>query len=328
MADDIVHLHHVGLVVRDMEEALERYRRLGFLNTPPAYPMLAPEAGAEPRPFGAANCYAPFERNFIELVSCIEPTRPETIPADAKPVVLQAPPAMLPMLNAQIARTAANMSTLLARFEGLHILMFESADAYTTAARLTEDGVGHGGAQTVQRPVDTPEGTVLQTLRFLEIDGDDPALGTGRVPEGRLGVAEQVPVETRGGTELTQHPNGATCLVEVVVCVAPDDLPAVEARYATYLSRTARDEGAARVFELEGSRVALVASDRLGELLPGEQAPALPALVAYTVAVRDADATRVYLEGNGVPVRTSGAGDVFVPAEAALGAAVVFRTEP
>jgi hypothetical protein len=43
------------------------------------------------------------------------------------------------------------------------------------------------------------------------------------------------------------------------------------------------------------------------------------------VAVRDLAATRGLLEHNGFPLRETPSGEVFVPAAAALGAAVVVR---
>lgn len=59
--------------------------------------------------------------------------------------------------------------------------------------------------------------------------------------------------------------------------------------------------------------------------LHGEEPPALPALVAYTVTVRDLPLARDLLHRNGIPLRETPTGDFFVPAKAALGTAVVFR---
>ncbi|MFF4159244.1 hypothetical protein [Streptomyces sp. NPDC001678] len=47
--------------------------------------------------------------------------------------------------------------------------------------------------------------------------------------------------------------------------------------------------------------------------------------MSCTVAVRDLALTRDLLRRNGLPLRQTPSGDVFVPAGAALGAAVVFR---
>ncbi len=52
---------------------------------------------------------------------------------------------------------------------------------------------------------------------------------------------------------------------------------------------------------------------------------ALSAFVAYTVAVRDLGSTRRWLEHNNLDVHAVPAGGIFVPAKAALDAAVIFR---
>ncbi|WP_437911897.1 VOC family protein [Sorangium sp. So ce302] len=326
MGRDIDHLHHVGHVVSDMNEGLELYRRLGFRITPPAYPMLSPREGEPPRPFGAANTHANFRRNFVELVSCVRDGDPERIPSDAKLIPIQAPPEHLPRLTEAIRSTVAKIAACLARFQGLHILVFKTPDADAAAGRLSAEGVRHGGVSAVRRPVDTAQGPRVEALRFVELDSGAPeGVGSGHAPEGRLAIAENPTAELLEARLHMDHPNGAVDLVDAVLCVARAALPDVERRYATYLGRPARADGPARVFDLDGSRVTLVADTDLKAILPGERAPALPAFVAYAVAVRDASAARKILEENGFPLRVSASGDIFVPAAAALGAAIVFR---
>ncbi|MCG5212300.1 VOC family protein [Streptosporangium soli] len=321
MSHDIGHLHHVGVVVRDLGSAIEVYRRMGFLLPAPSCPSMPPEEGAAPRPFGAANTHIAFRRNFVELVTALGGDGSGRLPADTNLVPLVAPAEALPRLTEIIDRTVANLETCLARFDGLHILMCQTPDAEALATRLTDSGVGHGGVNVLRRKVETPAGSRLDPIRYLEIDGAEPDLEPGRVPEGRVGMAEDIPP----GADLEDHPNGAVELVDVVLCVAEPDLVATEKRYAAYLGRAARSEGTVRVFDLEGSRVTLVADTELDRLLPGERPPALPAFVAFAVAVGDQEATRSHLQENGFPVMPTPSGDVFVPAASALGAAVVFR---
>ncbi|WP_437730142.1 VOC family protein [Sorangium sp. So ce1335] len=323
MSHDIDHLHHVGHVVRDMAGGLELYRRLGFRISPPAYPMLSRSQGEPPRPFGAGNTHADFPRSFVELVSCVDDDDPDRLPANAKRIPLQAPPEHLARITESIRSTVAKIAACAARFQGLHILVLKTADADAAARRLSAEGVGHGGVITIRRPVDTASGTQMEPVRLVELDSDAP--GAGQVPEGRLAVAENSPAALLAAQPHLEHPNGAVDLVESVLCVAQADLPEVERRYEKYLGRPARAEGPARVFDLDGSRITLVADGDLGTILPGERAPALPAFVAYAVAVRDVGVARKLLEENGFPLKVSAAGDLFVPADAALGAAILFR---
>ncbi|AXB41203.1 VOC family protein [Amycolatopsis albispora] len=297
-------LHHVGHVVRDMSAALELYRRLGFVVHAPAYPAMAPREGAAPEPFGAANTHADFPRDFLELATVVDAG---VVPPGARLVPLEAPPEVLPSLLERVNATSANLADCLGRFEGLHILMFSSADLDTTAARLSAGGVRHGGVNTVRRPV----GDDVETVRYLEIDG----------PEGRIGVAAELEPRIQASRS-EEHPNGALGLVDATLCAS--DLDAAQARYELYLGRSARIDGAARVFDLDdGVTLTLVPS--ADTLFPGEQASALPALVACTVAVRELDVTEKLVRDEGIPLRRTSSGDVFVPASAALGAAVVFR---
>lgn len=312
---DIGYLHHIGAVVRDMAAALEVYRRLGFTFEPPSYGML-PVEGGDPRPFGAANTHARFPRNFIEVVAIAGDDT--TLPADAKLVPLEVPPEHLPAVTALIQRTVNRFASRLDRFEGLHRMVFAAPDVDVVAGRLAKSGIPNSGVTTTRRPVETNDGPRVETIRHIELSGD----GGADPPEGILAVAEA------GAEHLHQHPehpNGATELVEVVLCVADGELDAVAARYEGYLGRPPVPSGASLAFDLDGTRLTLVAERDLDQLLPGAKAPAVPALVAFAVSVRELPRTEELLRANGYSPSTSPAGDVVVPAAEALGAAVIFR---
>lgn len=310
MNNEIGYIHHVGHVVRDIEQARECYRRLGFFCPAPAYPTLS-RGGDEPaQPFGAANMHASFARNFVEIMAVV--TQESHLPDDAHPIPLQVPPEALPRVVASIERTIANISTSLSRFEGLHILVFQTDDANETARRFDQIGVGHSGVNRVQQPHQrVPMGVI-------EIDREN-------VPEGRLAVAESPVWETTEAESAPQHPNGAEALVESMLCVPDAQIEAYVERYQHYVGHEARKDGLAQVVDLKQSCVRLIPASKLGDFLPGETAPVLPAFVAYAVAVRNLDRTRRWLEDNGFPVKAETSGGIFVPSKAALGAAIIFR---
>lgn len=318
MASEITGLHHVGHVVHDMAAALDLYRRLGFAVPTPSYPAMPPREGAEPEPFGAANTHADFPRDFLELATVV-PVGGRAVgrvPADARIVPLHAPPDVLPVLLERINATSANLAECLERFEGLHILMFSSSDIDATAARLTTAAVRHGGVNAVQRPA----GAQVETVRYVEIDGARP----GVEAEGRIGFAANLDPRIHA-TRTTDHPNGALGLVDATLCIADTELDVTQARYERYLGRTPRADGPARAFDLDGATLTLVPASGLAARFPGEHPPALPALVACTVAVRDLTATRTLLQGNEIPLRQAPHGDVFVPAISARGVTIAFR---
>lgn len=324
MGRDIARLHHVGHVVEDMTQAIGLYERMGFVVPPPSCPAMPRSEGAEPEPFGAANTHADFADSFLELATCVEDGDAGRLPPGTRPVPLEAPAEVLPVLVRRIGETSANLARCLDRFQGLHILMFSSPDIDEAAARLTAAGIRHGGVNTVRRAAPPGAEAPVETVRYLEIDGSGPGAGPGAVAEGRVGVVADLDPATRDAGRLG-HPNGAVGLVGATLCVADLEMAAVRQRYETYLGRTARQEGPVQVFDLDGADLTLVPDAHLADFLPGERPPALPALVACTVLVRDLAVTGDLLRRSGLPVRETPSGDIFVPAEAALGTAVVFR---
>lgn len=243
------------------------------------------------------------------------------MPGNARPIPVQVPHDQVPGLRAAIRATAANITSFLRRFQGVHIMIADTSDIDRAAARLTAGGVGHGGVHDIRRPVETATGTRMEPARYLEIS--DPRLSPGRVPEGRIGFAENTPVDAAQEPQHTDHPNGATRLAGCVPCVADTALPEVERRYESYFG-PARHGRATR---FDRADVTVVAASALTGLLPGERPAALPAFVAHAVAVRDLSATEELLRGNDVPTVRTGPEEMFVPAGAALGAAIVFRQD-
>ncbi len=307
-------IHHIGHLVHDMSEAIERYRRLGFTLPAPACPVLPPSPGAAPEPFGLANTHAYFPRDFVELVTVAGES---PMPGDARPIPLSVPDDRLPAIVEAVRATAATLTASLRRFQGVHILMIDVPDLDDAAARLDAGGVRHGGVHAVRRPIETADGTRMEPVRFLEF-GE-----RGRVPEGRVGLAENP--ESLESQLLADHPNGATGLAGCLLCVADADLAGTEKRYAAYLGHPARQDGPARTFDLPGAAITLVPATALAGLLPGERPPGVPGFAAYTVTVRDLPAAERMLRGNGVPLGRTSSGEPFVPSAEALGVAIILR---
>lgn len=309
----ILGLHHVGHVVPDMSKALELCRRMGFAVTPPTFPAI-PGPGGALRAVGAGNAHVPLADGFVELVTVIGDGEP---PDDAVLVPLDVPDEQLDRFTAGVAATTRRLEAASARLTGLHILVLATSDVDAAAARLVAAGVAHHGVLRAHRP--DRHGAV--PLAVLEIDGAVDA-----TPEGRLALAEPLPAGAHDPRQL-DHPNGAVRLADVVLCVADGELAAVEARYAAYLGLDASSEGPARAFDLPRGRVTIVPRSGLDAVLPRERPPSLPALVGFTVEVRDLARAEELLQRGGFPVGRTPAGLLVVPAVAALGAAVAFRQE-
>ncbi|WP_106401370.1 VOC family protein [Actinocorallia populi] len=322
-ASDITGLHHVGLVVHDMSAAIVTFRRLGFHIGPPAYPALPPSPGTAPEPIGAGNTHADFPLGFIELLA-FAPSNREDLPAEAKLIPLHIPDDRLDATRQAIRGTVAGLADRLDRSEGAHILVFATADAEKTAARLAAAGIGSSGALAAQRPITTGEGTRLEAIKYLEINGHQET-GGGMPPEGRVGAAENPPPAVLDAQIGLDHPNGAVALAECLLCVADGELDRTAERYERHLGVTARRDGSSRHFDLGPDRLTITTPAGLSARLPGERARDLPALSAYTVEVADLTAAERLLESQGAHPRYTATGEVFVPAAEAHGAAIIFR---
>jgi hypothetical protein len=303
----IVGLHHVGHVIRDMAEAREACRRMGFSVTPPSFPALPGGPGGTLRAVGAGNAHIPLGRSFLELVTVLGRDGP---PDGAVLVPLHVPDGRLDRLAAGIAATTDRLQTALDRSRGLHLVVLTTSDADADAARLALAGTAHRGVQRTRRPGRTS----AVPLAVVELDD---------VPEGRLALAEPLPADAHDPQGL-EHPNGAIGLSDVVLCVADAELADVGARYAGYLDRRPRREGPALVFDMPDGQLTVVALSGLDALLPGERPPVLPAFVGCTIEVVDVGRTQDLLHDAGLPVHRTPVGLPFVPASAALGAAVAF----
>lgn len=304
---DITGLHHIGLVVRDMKTALDTFQRLGFRVGPPTYPALPPAPGAAPEPIGAGNTHADFPRSFIEILG-FAPEQREHTPAGAELIPLQIPDDQLAATRAAMTRTVAGLAARLDRYEGAHILVFTTDDAEQTVARLDRAGVGHGGAHAAQRPITTADGTRLEAIKYLEINGDEP---TGMPAEGRVGAAQDAPAHVLDAQVGLDHPNGAVGLAECVLCVGDDELDATADRYERCLGIAPEHDGPSRGFGFASSRLTLTTASGLADRLPGEQPPSAPALCAYTIAVTDLAAAERLLHSHGVETGRAATGEPF-----------------
>ena len=100
-------LDHAAVAVRDIGEAADAWRGLGFALTP-----LAVHADGEGVPTGTGNQCAMLRRGYVELISVIDPARP--------------------------SRTLAGF---IERYEGAHILSLAVDDAGGARERLLAAGI-------------------------------------------------------------------------------------------------------------------------------------------------------------------------------------------
>jgi catechol 2,3-dioxygenase-like lactoylglutathione lyase family enzyme len=287
---DIDRIDHSVLYTTDMDTTAATYEALGFTLTPLSMHMGSDRPGAERKPMGAGNRCALFGRTYLELLG----------------------------LFGDGSVDPWNIRPLIAQYEGLHGISFGCHDVATVERRLRNARLSASGVLPLQRDVEGPDG--VATARFEAVH-----LDRALTPEGLIHVAHHLTPELIHQPRYLDHPNGATHLHSVVLVVDDPDLEATVARYERILATEAIVEGPVRMLPLAVGRIEIVAVSDFADVLPGEPVPALPYLAGQAVAVKDIDAARASVTGNGFAVRDLPNG-FFVSATDARGAAIAFLT--
>lgn len=173
-------LDHIVHAVRDLEEAAELYRRLGFT------------VGERNRhSWGTHNRLVQFPGVFIELLTVAEPAK---LGADG-------------------------FSNLFGRFnqsflsnqEGLSLLLLESDDAAADAALFQSSGIGASEVMTFEREGNRPDGAPVKVAFSLAFARDAGAPGVG------FAVCQHHLPENFWNPVFQQHPNTARGIASVVL---------------------------------------------------------------------------------------------------------------
>ena len=287
-AKDIDSVNHVGHMVHDLDEAVSAYERFGFSFTPLSMHKGSLTPGEPEVPLGSGNRCAIFERNYLEVLAHVRQDLP-----------------------------GIGIPERLARFQGLHIICFGCGDASVADERIKRQGIATSGVTALQRDVDTEEG--IRTAKFARVVFDED-----HMPEGIVQAAVHFTPQYIHQARYMHHENGAMALSEVVVCV--QELAAYVEKYRKIIGQPGERRGATHVFQLQAGRVVIVAATELDEILPGETAPALPAMVAWGVACQSLETARALLGRREISIVENNGG-FFIPASAAYGCAVIFEEE-
>ena len=173
-------LDHIVHAVRDLEEAAELYRRLGFT------------VGERNRhSWGTHNRLVQFPGVFIELLTVAEPAK---LGADG-------------------------FSNLFGRFnqsflsnqEGLSLLLLESDDAAADAVLFQSSGIAASEVMTFEREGNRPDGAPVKVAFSLAFARDAGAPGAG------FAVCQHHLPENFWNPVFQQHPNTASGIVSVVL---------------------------------------------------------------------------------------------------------------
>lgn len=282
MTHHLTHIDHVVVGVRDLEAVAKVYSRLGFTLTPRGRHI----------GWGTANLCAMFERDYIELLGIVDPTR---------------------FLN--------NLDRFLEQREGPMALAFGTEDAPAAAASLAAAGYAVEGPKELARVVMLPDGESTPRFNIVLL----PADATPGIPSF---VCQHQTPELMRRKEWLVHANGARALHSVTAVV--EDPRAVADDYAKLFGPSAvtlTDNSFAVRIGRQSAMLLLARPDDLSALHPAVEPPPYepPYLAAVTLKVVDLAATAEFLRRQGLPFVTDPDGMLRLPASAALGTIIELR---
>ncbi len=180
------HIDHIVVAVRDLDQAADLYRRLGFKVGP-----------RNQHPWGTENRLIQFAGSFIELL---------TLGAAAELIVPHRP---------RQFSFGAFVRDFVRQREGVAMLALRSEDATSDAAQFAAEGIGDFDPFSFKRNAKRPDGSLTE-VGFTLAFATDPA-----APDAGFFVCQQHYPENFWNTEFQQHPNGAEEIATVTLA-APD----------------------------------------------------------------------------------------------------------
>jgi hypothetical protein len=260
-----IFLDHVAHFVRDPDAASRALARAGFSPAPLSVQVNPDPAGGPPLPTGTGNVTAMFTRGYIEV--------------------------LFKTADTPLGR---EFDAALARYPGIHLAAFATADAAQAHRRLADASFHMRPLVEMQRPVDLDgkPGTAAFTLARVE---------PGEMAEGRIQMLTHRTEAAVWQPRWLSHPNGAAALVAVIIAVR--DVDEAAARYARFTGREASPSAGGRTIALDRGRIDLVTAERFEQMLPESPIPALPFIGACEIRVASLAGLRSTLTAAGLATR-------------------------
>ena len=271
MTNSVRGIDHVVVLVHDLDDAQARFQSLGFTVTPRAY-----------HPWGTANHLVQFGRSFIEIVGIAKPDK--LVPHTEK-----------------LFSFSAHAADILARRQGMAMIVFSSADAEADTANWARSGLRTYEPVYFERGAKLPGGEqakVAFTVSFVT---------HAELPDCAFFVCQQHFPQYFWKAEYQRHANGAVEIGRATLSVASE--PQRLADFVHHLTgfEPTPAPGGIEVNMTWGAVEVLTreACTAHYPLLAGEQTAPEDNFVNLAIDVADIGKAAKILEGSGVPYRAA-----------------------
>lgn len=288
--DGQVFFDHVAWLVKDMDSASKVFERLGFILTPYSVHGNRDPETAERIPQGTANRLTMLRTGYIELL------------CEAGDVV---------------APVVEDLRARLARYEGVHLLVFTEADAEAAYKRISDNGIPVQPMVHLRRDVEAADGSETE-VQFSVIRAAFDA-----IPEGRIQLISHHTPDHMWQDRYISYANGITGLVGATLCVEDPSESVQNFVKVAGRNRTVIDADEVHLTCDRGG-MRLVTPKRLAEIAPDAEIPSLPYTAFIEFVADDLEVSRNYFAGIGIAT-TENDGVLLVDPRESLGTGLMIR---
>lgn len=258
---DEIFYDHIGYFVYDLDDAGMRMEKLGF-QTSATNIQYNEDAAGELQRTHTSNKLVKLNLGFIEMLAATGES---------------------PLAN--------QLKSMLARYQGLHVIALTNADIEATAARLAASGIDMQDPAHLRRKVIV---NGEETLMMFTVCRVKP----GTYNEGRLQILTNHTPENFWLPGDMDHANGADKLTDLLICV--DDVEEAVNRYETFFGTDAINMMGLRTLDLARGRFHFVTPEQAQAMLPGFTAQTLPYTCGQGLGSLDLTASKAYFRSAGV----------------------------
>ena len=186
---------------------------------------------------------------------------------------------------------ANQLTNMLERYQGLHVIALTNADINATAKRLAAAGLEMQDPAHLRRKVIVDGKETLMVFTVLRAK-------PGTYPEGRLQILTNHTPENFWLPGEMDHGNRADTLTDLLICV--EDVQETVRRYETFFGAQAIKIGGIQTLDLTRGRFHFATPNQVAKMLPGFNAPTLPFTCGQGLGSQDLATSKKYFADAGI----------------------------
>ncbi len=284
MDKTINQIDHIGIAHSDIFKNENNYKNIGF-NLTKLEPLISIDSKNNPIELGQHSQHFIFEKSYVELTGVIDSNK------------------------------GSHISSFIEKFDGLHILCFNTSNASESATKLRKIGINVGKIQTASRIVNYGKKGIAKFKWFI--------IPKSIAPEGLICFVEHLTPELVFQEKIFSHKNLANSLIEVKIY--SENLIQSCDNYSKILDMNYISHSLGYQFNFSENNLIILNYDSYKSEYPSEEPPSKSCLASFSVGVSDIAKTRNYLISKNINFINRNSQCSWVPSKVGGGAIIDFH---